>query len=525
MQVAHFLEADLRPWGKALASALFARDAAQQPAALGGSAPAAHRDSAWQVLDDLTPLHGTVDAVLREWRGRLLDQLRRAPAEWQPALIGAKAIGGWLGLTYHEAAACCDAMHAVRGVESLCFHWSDALPYPDEPAALTREAFDEEQATAAAEANAARFVPYPSAAEAGAQRACTAVAALSTLRGLEVGGETSVFGAIAHALAPALPRLTQLHTLQLYWGDDDLGALAQPLGLLTTLTRLRLCIETQTSSALVLAPAFTCLCRLADLELSAGVGPGEVTALGPALGTLTTLTALQLRRSGGASDGEELEGVDGYDAAQELALGLRQLSRLAALDLASTFGCTGGTAALAPALGQLAALTGLNLSKNWIDEDDAAVLAPALSRLSRLAVLDLGWNELGADAAAALAPSIALLTALTRLHLDGNDVDADGAAALAPALSRLSRLVQLELGSNAIGADGAAALAPPLGRLTALTALHLASNAIGDEGLQQLAPALSRLTRLQKLALGLRDTAEHVKSALRARLPASCYCD
>ena len=525
MQVAHFLEADLRPWGAALANALFAPEsgsaAAAAAAAVVNSAAPCDSDSAWQCLEELRPLDGAVDAVLRAWRAPLLGKLPRTPAEWQPAVIGAEAISGSLDLSYSEAVACCDAMHAVRGVHTLSFCWSDALV---------------------------------DGSEAEAERACTAVASLPKLRTLEVGhDDASLFGPVAHALVSALTRLTELQELSMHWEDASLAVLARPLGLLTTLTRLDLSIDADycQEGAVLLAPALTGLSCLAYFSLGCG-GRGEVTALGPALGTLTSLTALDLSDSGVDVEAyPDAEGVDGYHAAKALALGLSHLSQLATLNLFRAYACPGGAATLAPALCQLTALTSLYMSENCIDANDAAALAPALSRLLQLAYLDLSSNELGAAGAAALAPSIALLTALTSLQLDGNGVDANGAAALAPAFSRLSRLASLDLRSNAlgaagaaalapsialltkltsldfssngVGANGAAALAPALGCLTVLTFLHLSRNGIGDDGLQQLAPALARLTGLRSLSLRDDRMSDSAEDALRARLPASVW--
>ena len=98
MQVAHFLEADLRPWAAALAAALFPPDAAQQRPTVGTSAAAAaaavssaaHHARAWQCLEAVRPLDGVLRAVLRAStlsKLPLLEQLPRTPAEWQPALI------------------------------------------------------------------------------------------------------------------------------------------------------------------------------------------------------------------------------------------------------------------------------------------------------------------------------------------------------------------------------------------------------------------------------------------------------
>ena len=94
MQVAHFLEADLQPWAAALAAALFA----PQPPPHAATAGTACRESAWRCMEDLKPLDGAVDAVLRASELPLLEQLPRAPAEWQPAVIGCHAVAGALEL-------------------------------------------------------------------------------------------------------------------------------------------------------------------------------------------------------------------------------------------------------------------------------------------------------------------------------------------------------------------------------------------------------------------------------------------
>ena len=275
------------------------------------------------------------------------------------------------------------------------------------------------------------------------QRACTAVAALSTLRVLFLSTVGGVGASIAPCIAPALTRLTQLAELELSWGDDDPAALTRPLGLLTTLTRLALNIAMGREGMCVVAPGLTCLSQLADLSAPRVTSDG-VAALAQPLGSLTTLTRLNLSH----------KRIQTTDAA-ELALGLRHLSQLAGLELASTFVDSGGAAALAPALGQLTAVTRLDLGGNKIGADAAASLAPALGRLLRPAELCLIWNRVGAAGAAALAPAIALLTALTSLNLTDTNVGASGAASLAPALGLLSRLADLRPAINKLGAAGA----------------------------------------------------------------------
>ena len=573
MQVAHFLEADLQPWAAALAAALFAPEPAQSSQSAAGrpgrkargaprrsaperkslrlasrgvrSAPArsasaaaaagvscaARCEAAWWCLEELTPLDSAVDAVLRAAELPLLEQLPRTPAAWRPAAIGSRADAGVLELSYRELAACCDAMHAVRGVHTLTVCKSfGASEHPREPGT--------------------------------GERACAALSSLSMLRTLRLRRVSSQAwdDAAAVRLAPALPRLTQLEELALRWGSfHDPAVLARPLGLITTLTRLELYINAAhgQESARVLASGLTCLSQLADLTLC--IRGDRVDALARPLGTLTTLTSLDL----------SCDRISGTDV-EELALGLRHLSRLAALrltascvipcsaaalapalsrltalsslklsgiydgavllaapalsclsqleDLRMTRQSAAGSSVLAPRLALLTALTQLDVGGNQLGADDAASLAPALSCLSHLAGLQLTANELGADGAAALAPPLALLTALTLLHLDANELGADGAIALAPALSRLSRLAELCVDKNELDAAGAAALAAPIALLTALTALHLDDNDVGAEGAASLAPALSPLSRLVTLSLGCNGTGAAGAAALAPAL-------
>ena len=160
-QVAHFLEADLQPWAAALGAALFtpfdAATSAEQPpkprraawramlhklvrrarvrgaqaraaASHAQSSQAAARREAWRHLDELAPLGGAADAVLRAWRRPLREQLPLTPPEWVAAVIcshgrgadgrGADGHGrgadGRLTLNDADIAACLTALRALR---------------------------------------------------------------------------------------------------------------------------------------------------------------------------------------------------------------------------------------------------------------------------------------------------------------------------------------------------------------------------------------------------------------------------
>ena len=246
MQVAHFLEADLRPWAAGLAAALFPPDTEQQstflpqrksrrlasrgvseaPARSGSASAAAaavssaaRREAAWRCLEELRPLHGAVRAVLRASEVPLLEQLPRTPAGWQPALVRCLVFGGALTLWYHEATACCDVLRALRGVvRSLTLRMTDTCQ----------------------DANEADLP------EAGEPRVCTAVTALPQLRTIAlIQDEDMVESFPVWPLLLALSRLTRLAELELHWHEEDDGdaVLGPPPCLPTTLTRLDLVLS------------------------------------------------------------------------------------------------------------------------------------------------------------------------------------------------------------------------------------------------------------------------------------------
>ena len=483
VQVAHFLEADLRPWAAALAAALFGPQPAEDDA-----------DSRWNFLDALAPLHGAVDAVLRAWRLPLREQLPLTPAEWQPAVISSHAVGGKLTLCFPDFVRCSGAMHAVRDVSALALDMGPLAKLPD-----------------------------PSGFQAAVLRIETSLASLPALRTFRFRASHYLCDhGYVFPLVPVLARMAQLAHLELRDNSIDAAALAPPLACLTALTALHLDgNELGKRGAAAIAPALSRLSRLASLTLAGNSLDAAAVAALP-LGNLTALTALDL------SDNALL-----LAGAQALAPALDRLRKLAVLNLEDNgVGGVGlmftnsaaGAASLAPPLGRLAALTALDLGMNYFRDDAVESLAPALSRLSRLAHLVLRRNEIGAAGAAALAPPLGVLTALTLLDLRANDIGATGAEALAPALSRLSMLAHLELSGNAVGTRGAAALAPTLATLTALTRLDISGNRIEDAGALRLVPALARLTALRRLALtSYQGISAAGEAALREALPPSVW--
>ena len=177
--MAHFLEADLRPWAVATAAKIFVPEPSQQPSFLTVDAAAAavvnraeRREHAWQCLEELRPLDGAVDAVLRASELSLLEQLRCTSAERLPAVIGSRVVAGALELSYLAAAACCDAMHAVRGVHTLTLLMTRAETGEDDEDEDDDEDDDD--------------LYVDDETEVAVQRACAAVPSLPELRTLRL---------------------------------------------------------------------------------------------------------------------------------------------------------------------------------------------------------------------------------------------------------------------------------------------------------------------------------------------------
>ena len=512
VQVAHFLEADVQPWTNVLAAAVIADELQASDHAVAGPTHGHTGTAQWQEplrrrLDDLAPLGDTVDAVLRAAHLPLAEQLVWTPAKWQPAVISSHIdTSGTLTLHASEAAACCNVMHAVRGIRTLILRFtssSDADARDYQGARLS----DVEAASWKAES----------------ESACAAVAALPSLQALRITDcHRCPYGAVVmQSLAPALRHLSRLQALALVnsFGNGAAAALAPSLGLLTTLNSLvlgNLNINADGAAALALAlQALTALTELSLLRNDFGAA-----GVAPALSRLSLLQVLDLT-----------DCTPGEEGMQALAPALSHLSRLKELKLTRSYIGTRGAAALALSLSHLTSLTMLGLLDNRLFAEGAQALAPGLSHLSSLQVLQLADNNVGysyggggVHAVTALAPSLALLTELTELWFMGNGLGVAGSLSLAPALGRLSQLQSLELAANDIGADGAAALAPHLGLLTALRMLDPSTNSIGDAGVLHLVPALIRLTALDGAFLErLNDVSAAGVAAFRASVPASVW--
>ena len=490
MQVAHFLEADLQPWGAALAAALFPPEPQQPSAGAHGGGSAVQRKGTWEQLEELKPLGDAVQVVLANRPGLLREQLPLTPAEWHPAVIDTHAAAGPLELDSDDAIAWSDAMRSVPTECACTLHISDGKEEPtasalsavaalpklralilDEPGFLSRTA----NVTAAAlVAHASRF------------------SALTRLE-LDFG---NVFPYTATELTAALssyPRLAHLRLPDRFTSGTATGVFA-PLSRLTGLTFLHLGSSNgmDIDDAQALADSLRQLTRLKQLRLrESSIGAAAATTVLPSVALLTGLEVLDLVRNDFSSVG-----------AEALERALRRLPRLTELRLGACLINAAGAAALASPLALLAALTMLDLEDNEIGEVGAHALAPALRPLTRLKELRLHRGAVGDNGAAALAPTLVLLTALEVLLLSSNSLSSAGVAALAPSLHHLTRLTNLHLGGNAMHAAGAQALAPPLALFTALEVLRLSCSSLESAGVAALAPALRHLTRLTNLHLG-----------------------
>ena len=204
--------------------------------------------------------------MLRASELRLLEQLPRAPAEWQPAVISSHAVGGTLALSCSDIVACGGAMHAVRDVHSLTLHVATADRLND--VSLFRAA-----------------LPCME----------TALTSLPALRTFRVENASQV-GPCTRLLMPVLARLPQLARFDLRHGAIDAATLAPPLASLTALTALHLRYsKLGKHDAAAIATALSRLSRLASLTLAAlgrDLDAHDVAAL--SLGCLTALTALDL---------------------------------------------------------------------------------------------------------------------------------------------------------------------------------------------------------------------------------------
>ena len=460
---------------------------------LCGSAGGA--EAAWRRLDELAPLGGAADAVLRAWRLPLHKQLPLAPAAWHPALLRSHVTAGSLELNYAAAVLSSDAMHAVRDVHTLSLDL-----FPTTVDGCNDRQVEERVRAAFASLHALRTLKVAWGRSSDTMELfASALSCLVSLTCLDLHN-TFLTGTVALALAPPLARLSQLAHLDLRmrWSGIDDGAAA------------------------ALAPALGCLTTLTFLDLSEnGLGVASAAALAPALRRLSQLQHLNLR-----------EAFGGDDAAAALAPALSSLTALTFLDLSNNDLEPAGMRAVVPALGRLSQLARLNLEGSCLWDGSApAALAARLRHLTALTEIHLGVTALGSDdgGVAALAAALARLPLLARLHFAFDEISGRGAAALAPALARLPLLAHLDLAHNEIGGGGAAALAPALARLPLLAHLNLGSNKIGDGGAAALAPALARLSLLAHLNLSENEFGDcSVPAALApalARLPVLTHLD
>ena len=316
-------------------------------------------------------------------------------------------------------------------------------------------------------------------------RSITSVIGLTELElnGCDHRGTPSGFDSLgATELAPALARLTTIHTLDLEGnpvGDAGLFEIVSS----------------------IVAPASLKL----DTSRVSAAGAG---ALGTVLRSKAGLTELHLNNS----EAEDGSGGFGDAGATQLAAALVHLTALVRLQLAGNYVGDAGAAAVGSALTALTGLEALSLRENKIGVEGVQAIAHVLAS-TRLEVLDLSCNGLGNAGAVALA-AVLSGPSLTELDISHNGIDDQCASALAQGLARLTLLDSLNLSGSDFGRAGVRLLAKSLPFLGALDTLSLDCIFLGDDGLASLAPALASLTALRELELGYNLLGPHAPSLI-----------
>ena len=250
-------------------------------------------------------------------------------------------------------------------------------------------------------------------------------------------------------------------------------------------------------------------------SMELGIGPFQILAY--ALGTNTTLTALNLTDN-------ELSNAD----FESLAAALGKNATLTSLDLTHNELSHAGVNSLAAALETNRSLKDLNLSWNNLCPADVDSLAASLTRNAALTKLDLSCNRLGDSTllfknktslkelvltgnylgpatAESIGAALTTNTTLTCLVLSVNNLGPSGAASLATALKTNTTLTKLCLSDNNLGFSGAESLAAALKTNSTVTELNLSKNNLGPGGAEYLADALKINTALTKLDLHFND--------------------
>ena len=246
-------------------------------------------------------------------------------------------------------------------------------------------------------------------------------------------------------------------------------------------------------------------------SMELGIGPFQILAY--ALGTNTTLTALNLTDN-------ELSKAD----FESLAAALGKNATLTSLDLTHNELSHAGVNSLAAALETNRSLKDLNLSWNNLCPADVDSLAASLTTNAALTKLDLSCNRLGDSTllfknktslkelvltgnylgpatAESIGAALTTNTTLTCSDLSVNNLGPSGAASLATALKTNTTLTKLYLSDNNLGFSGAESLAAALKTNSTVTELNLSKNNLGFGGTESLADALKTNTTLTKLNL------------------------
>ncbi|MEN8236448.1 MAG: hypothetical protein ABFQ95_02720 [Pseudomonadota bacterium] len=302
-------------------------------------------------------------------------------------------------------------------------------------------------------------------------------------------------GSDTDKLASALGNLPELRELTLCKTNLTLKAiqtLTPASQNMSQLQRLSINTEKLGAGAIDLASLVSNLPNLKVLCLeNCNIGPKEMEAIGPAIGTLSKLEELNLNDNQLGPEEER---------AAPLALALKSLQRLKSLSIGyNNFGPK-GLEVLQPSISKIPSLEELCLDNGGIDINSATNLALIFKYQRKLKILSLNGNNLSNQVMPTIAPALKNLPQLRELDISNCELDAAEMEILSSVFPTFSNLRILDLSNNPLGLSGMIKLAPMLDKLTNLQDLSLKKCNIDAPAMEILAPELEKLANLEHLS-------------------------